>query len=94
MGINFTRIAHDGASFIKKILEKKMSARFGCSCYTYKMGLTYLGKSQPAFTCSKSTIEALEQGVKYVQCRSGIFIVNFEHISHLALVFLLLTFNM
>ena len=26
--------------------------------------------------------------------RSGIFIVNFEHISHLVLVFLLLTLNM
>ena len=26
--------------------------------------------------------------------RSGVFIVNFEHISHLALVFLLFTFNM
>ena len=26
--------------------------------------------------------------------RSGIFIVNFEHISHLILVFLLLTLNM
>ena len=26
--------------------------------------------------------------------RSGFFIVNFEHISHLALVFLLLTLNM
>ena len=26
--------------------------------------------------------------------RSGIFIVNFEHISHLALVFLLLTLSM
>ena len=25
---------------------------------------------------------------------SGVFIVNFEHISHLALVFLLLTLNM
>ena len=25
---------------------------------------------------------------------SGVFIVNFEHISHLVLVFLLLTFNM
>ena len=25
--------------------------------------------------------------------RSGVFIVNFEHISHLALVFLLLTFS-
>ena len=26
--------------------------------------------------------------------RSGVFIVNFEHISHLGLVFLLLTLNM
>ena len=47
--------------------------------------------SQPAVTCSKLTIETLEQGVKYSQCRrSGTFIVNFEHISHLELVFLLL----
>ena len=58
------------------------------------MGLTYLGKFQPAFTCSNLTIETLEQGVKYVQRRSGFFIVNFEHISHLVLVFLLLTLNM
>ena len=45
------------------------------------------------------------QGVKYVQnetiktperrhwCRSGVFIVNFEHITHLVLVFLLLTLS-
>ena len=25
------------------------------------------GKTQPAFTCSKLTVEKLEQGVKYVQ---------------------------
>ena len=36
----------------------------------------------PAITCSKLTIETLEQGVKYV-----------EHILHLVLVFLLLTLN-
>ena len=47
------------------------------------------------FTCSKLTIEVLEQGVKYVHWRrSGAFIVNFERISHLVLVFLLLTLNM
>ena len=49
--------------------------------------------SQPALSCSKLTKETLEQGVKYVQRRqwrrSGFFIVNFEHISHLVLVFLL-----
>ena len=39
-------------------------------------------------TCSKLTIETLERR------RSGIFIVNFEHISYFVLVFLLLTLNM
>ena len=29
-----------------------------------------------------------------IRRRSGVFIVNFEHFSHLALVFLLLTLNM
>ena len=41
-----------------------------------------------AFTCSRLTIKTLEQR------RSGVFIVNFEYISHLALVVLLLTLNM
>ena len=54
--------------------------------------------SQSAFTCSKLTIKTLGQGVKYVQsCHwrySGVFIVNFEYISHFAVVFLLLTLNM
>ena len=54
--------------------------------------------TQPAITCSKLTIETLEQGLKYVQSYKdtrtpGVFIVNFEHISHLALVFLLLTLS-
>ena len=40
--------------------------------------------------CSKLTIKTLEQRQR---CRSGVFIVNFEHISHLFLVFLLLTLN-
>ena len=50
--------------------------------------------SQLTFTCSKSTIETLERGVKYVKStiktperrhlhRSGVFIVNFEHVLHL-----------
>ena len=50
--------------------------------------------SQAAFTCSKLTVETVEQGVKYVQSwrhwrRSGVFTVNFEHISRFTLVFLL-----
>ena len=56
-----------------------------------------LPTSQPAFTCSKLTNETLELGVKYFQSlqwrRSGISIVNFEHISHLVLLFLLLTLS-
>ena len=41
--------------------------------------------------CSKLTIKTPE---RRQWRRSGVFIVNFEHISHLALVFLLLTLNM
>ena len=37
--------------------------------------------------CSKLTIKTPER-------RSGVFIINFEHISYIALVFLLLTLNM
>ena len=41
--------------------------------------------------CSKLTIKTPEQ---YHWRRSGVFTVNFEHISYLVLVFLLLTLNM
>ena len=46
-------------------------------------------------TCSKLTIETQQQGVKYVHVkrRSGVFIVNFEHISHLVLMFLFVTMS-
>ena len=45
---------------------------------------------QSVFTYSKLTIETPER--RHWR-RSGVFIVNFEHISHLVLVFLLLTLN-
>ena len=54
-------------------------------CFLSLLGHTVY--SQLAFNGSKSTIETLEKGVKYV------FIVNFEHISHLFLVILLLTLS-
>ena len=44
--------------------------------------------TQPTITCSKLTIETLEKVVKYVQKY-----VHFKHISHLVLVFLLLTLS-
>ena len=53
--------------------------------------------SQPEFTCSKLTIETLEQGVNMFKVNNKdtrTTIVSFEHISHLVLVFLLLTLNM
>ena len=40
--------------------------------------------------CSKLTIKTPELRHK---CRSGVFIVNFEHLSHLVLVVLLLALN-
>ena len=43
-----------------------------------------LSLTQLAITCLKLTVEVLER-------RSRLFIVNFDHISHLVLVFLLLT---
>ena len=43
--------------------------------------------TQMAFVYSKLTIETLEQGVKLRHGRRfGVFIVKFEHISHLVLV--------
>ena len=47
--------------------------------------LSKIGILLLAFICSKSTMETVT--------RSGVFIVNFEHISHIVLVFPLLTLN-
>ena len=38
-----------------------------------------MGTTQPAFTCSKVTIEMLKQDMSHWR-RSGVFIVNVEHI--------------
>ena len=45
--------------------------------------------TQLTFTCSELTIETLEKGV----FRSGVFIVNCEHISHFFPLFLILTLS-
>ena len=77
-------------------------------CYVFrgyrktKMALNRLMVSQAAFTCSKLTIKTLKQGVIMLKVnkkvtrttpRSRVFIVNFEHIPHLVLVFVLLTLS-
>ena len=57
--------------------------------------------TQKTFTCSKSTIETLGKELIFAKLtittpeqrqssRSNVFIVNFEHILHIFLVFLLL----
>ena len=76
------------------------------SSYKMKPKLAYKSRNQPAGIyllkannrntrtrceiCSKLTINTPER--RHWR-RSGVFIVNFEHISHLVLVFLLLTLN-
>ena len=59
--------------------------------------------TQPTFTWSKSAIETRREMCSKLKIktpersnwrRSGVFAANFEHISHLAPVFLLLTLNM
>ena len=55
---------------------------------------------QREFTCSKVAIETLQQMYDMFKFNNKdtrttpMAIVNYDHISHLALVFLLLTFNM
>ena len=67
------------------------------------MGTCVTGVCHSAVTCSKLAKETLEESEicsKLIKTperrqwrRSGVFIVNFEQISHLVLVFLLLTLN-
>ena len=78
------------------------NSRFFLRCFT-SFNLLIIPQPAVTFTCLKLTIETLEQGVKICSKLAmktperrywghyGIFIVNFEHISHLVLVFLLLT---
>ena len=52
---------------------------------------TIIATFQPAVTCSKLTMGKLEQGVNIFKVNNKVNknIVNFDHISHLVLVFLL-----
>ena len=74
-----------------------MSFNSDTSKQTQEVIFSIKANTQPAFTCSKLTIETVEQDVKYVRRHwrhSGVFIVDFEHISYLVLVFLFLPLNM
>ena len=69
------------------------------SCYCWIWLLLFVNISKLTLTCSKSTIEPVEKDevsskliIKIPERRQwrrfGVFIVNFEHISHLILAFL------
>ena len=47
--------------------QRKTSRFLNCANGTKSRKASYKVLSQPAITCSKLTIETLEQGVKYVQ---------------------------
>ena len=90
---------------MKEILIKKRTINFVLHCFKsnastatpdeFPAGI-YLFKVNNRNTrtrceiCSKLTINTPE---RRQWRRSGVFIVNFEHISHLVLVFLMLTLN-
>ena len=57
-------------------------------------GETKLGRRTPSFYVRFMPLGQRFQALNAISTsRSGVFIVNFEHISHLVLVFLLLTLN-
>ena len=49
--------------------------------------------SWSSFACWKSTMETPEQCVKLIQIQQSLSVVNFEQISHIALLFPLLILN-
>ena len=95
------------ASFVQISIDCSFTETFSfhtvpCSRYFSKVSWTAF-TFQPALTCSKFLMETLVCGIcskltiktpKQLQwCRCGFFIVNFEQISHIVLVFPLLTKN-
>ena len=56
----------------------------------YLLNVNYRNARTRCEVCSKLTIKIPERNWS----RCGVFIINFEHMSHLALIILLLTLNM
>ena len=82
---------------IIKIIVKIMIIKGGCDfrrstipANIYLLKVNIRSTRTRCEICPKLTIKIPE---RRHWCRSGIFIVNFEHISHLVLVFILLTLN-
>ena len=71
--------------FLKRTIVKKNTSQLSFTCSKSINRNT----RKRCETCSKLTIKTPERRRR----RSGVFIVNYEHISHLFLVLLLLTLN-
>ena len=82
----FGHFSRSGGVQVNIIDFKKIWRKFISNHIKYQM-------SQPTITCSKLTIETLAQLWNMFKVNKVNFIVNFEHISHLVLVFLLLTLS-
>ena len=81
---------YDGVVFQVAVCEECFSIRLRCPVGNYMFKVNNRNIRAKCEICSKLTIKTPER------ChwrRSGVFIVNFEHISYLALMFLLLTLN-
>ena len=75
-------LLHSNSRRIERILKEFV--------FHLKRRMFFSNSFQLTSTCSKSTLQTLEKGVKYDWCHSDVSIVNFEHIPRLFLVFLLL----
>ena len=77
----------DTPSYLDSLIKKKLGPT----------DFHNIQKIQQIFTCSNSTIETLEKDLKFLKSqqwrRSGVFIVNFEYILYIFLVFPLLYLN-
>ena len=82
----FLRMMYQGANQLTLLKPKKKV--IPASNYMFKVNSSNTGTR--CETCSKLPTKTLER--RYWR-RSSVFIVNFEHISHLVLEFILLTLN-
>ena len=73
------------------LLESEWKVMFYCSAGIY---LLKINSRNTRTKCEIYSNVTTKTPVQRYWCCSGVFIVKFEHISHLVLVFLLLTLNM
>ena len=77
------------------MLKRDLEGRFLRISNTYLVGnyMFKVNKKKNRIRCEICSKLTLETPERCDSCRSGVFIVNFKHISHLVLVFLLLTLS-